>query len=206
MSPFIFIIAILIMSVVIHEVSHGHMAGFLGDPTAKYSGRLTLNPLKHIDPVGSILVPIFAYFYMGVVFGWAKPVPYNPYNLRKGRLGEGLVAVAGPLSNLLIALIFGIFLRFSGAFSLTQSFLDIIGIIVVINIILAVFNLVPIPPLDGSKFLFALLPVNYGLILKRTLEQYSFLFLFLFIFFLWKFIVPVISFLFFIFTGQHFGL
>src|SRR3990167_11078259 len=102
---FIFQIAILIMSVVIHEVSHGYAASFLGDQTAKYQGRLTLNPLKHLDFVGSFLVPAFSYFLGGFIFGWAKPVPYNPYNLRPGRWSEAMVAATGPLSNITLAVI-----------------------------------------------------------------------------------------------------
>src|SRR3989344_1310585 len=110
---FLFQIAILIMSVVIHEVSHGYAASMLGDETARYQGRLTLNPIKHIDPVGSVVVPAISYFLGGFIFGWAKPVPYNPYNLKPGRWSEAIVAIAGPLSNLSLALIFGALLRIS---------------------------------------------------------------------------------------------
>src|SRR3990167_11543260 len=101
----IFQIAVLIMSVVIHEVSHGYVANSLGDPTARLEGRLSLNPIRHLDPFGSILVPIVTSL-SGFTFGWAKPVPYNPYNLRNGRRGEVMVALAGPLSNIIIALFF----------------------------------------------------------------------------------------------------
>ena len=98
------------MSVVIHEVAHGYTAELLGDPTARLQGRLTLNPIKHLDMVGSIIVPIITYISGGVIFGWAKPVPFNPYNLKNRKWGEGLVALAGPLSNLCIALFFSEFL------------------------------------------------------------------------------------------------
>ena len=108
---FLFVIIILIMSVVIHEVSHGYAALALGDPTAKYEDRLTLNPISHLDPVGSVLVPLMGYFLGGFIIGWAKPVPFNPYNLKNTRWGEALVAVAGPISNILIALIFGLIIR-----------------------------------------------------------------------------------------------
>src|SRR3989338_5580912 len=108
---FIFQIAILIMSVVIHEVSHGYSASMLGDQTARYQGRLTLNPIKHLDFVGSFLVPLSSYFLGGFIFGWAKPVPYNPYNLRPGRWSEAIVASAGPVSNIILAIIFGILLE-----------------------------------------------------------------------------------------------
>src|ERR1041384_3295066 len=110
---FLFQIAILIMSVVIHEVSHGYAASMLGDETACYQGRLTLNPIKHLDLVGSFIVPVIAYMTGGFIFGWAKPVPYNPYNLRPGRWSEALVAIAGPISNISLAIIFGLILRFS---------------------------------------------------------------------------------------------
>ena len=96
----IFSIIVLIMSVVIHEVSHGAMAGLLGDPTARLAGRLTLNPLKHLDPIGSVILPlVMALIPGGIIFGWAKPVPYNPYNLRAGKWGPGVVAAAGPVGR-----------------------------------------------------------------------------------------------------------
>ena len=123
---FVFIIAILIMSVVIHEVSHGYAALALGDSTAKYQGRLTLNPLAHLDPVGSFLVPLIGYFFGGFIIGWARPVPFNPYNLRDQKWGEAIVAIAGPISNILLAVIFGLFIRFAPdsffvAFSINPS-------------------------------------------------------------------------------------
>src|SRR3989344_8193335 len=102
----IFPIIILLLSVVFHEVSHGFVAYFLGDPTAKLAGRLTLNPLKHLDPIGSVLVPLLTYSAGGFIFGWAKPVPYNPYNLKAGRWGPALVGVAGPGGPLLLARLF----------------------------------------------------------------------------------------------------
>ena len=112
---FFFQIAVLIMSIVIHEVSHGYAASLLGDQTARYQGRLTLNPVKHLDFVGSILVPTISYLLGGFIIGWAKPVPYNPYNLRPGRWSEAIVAGAGPLSNISLALIFGLLLRFGAS-------------------------------------------------------------------------------------------
>ena len=149
---FIFIIAILLMSIVIHEVSHGYAALWLGDPTAKLQGRLTLNPLKHLDMVGSIIVPFLAFFLAGFVIGWAKPVPYNPYNFQKmHKYGDAIVAAAGPAVNIFLALIFSILIRISDPSIFTASFMDISAFVVIINIILAFFNLIPIPPLDGSK-------------------------------------------------------
>ena len=109
---FILSIAILIMSVVVHEVSHGYAAFLLGDPTAKYAGRLTLNPIKHLEPWGSVFIPLFlAISNAGILFGWAKPVPYNPYNLKNQKYGPAIVGAAGPLSNLALALFAGITMR-----------------------------------------------------------------------------------------------
>ena len=165
---------ILIFSIVIHEVSHGYMAENLGDPTARLAGRLTLNPLVHIDPLGSVILPLLTFFTTGTVFGWAKPVPYNPYNLRNGRMGELMVAFAGPLSNLSIAVVFSILIRAENAYGIFgASALQIFAVVVIVNIALALFNLIPIPPLDGSKILFSLLPLRYSGI-RNFLEKYSF--------------------------------
>jgi Zn-dependent protease len=198
---FIFQIAILIMSVVVHEVAHGYMAYSLGDPTAKYEGRLTLNPVKHLDFLGSIIVPIVAYFSAGFIFGWAKPVPYNPYNLKPGRWSEPLVAAAGPLSNLLLVAVFGLILRLgiSGGWA-SPEFIQITSLVVLINIVLAVFNLMPIPPLDGSKLLFALLPERYYH-WRAEFERYGLFLVILFIFFLWRFVAPIIFSLFRLVVG-----
>ena len=198
---FIFSILILIMSVVVHEVSHGYVANILGDPTARLEGRLTLNPIKHLDPVGSVIVPTATYFLSGFIFGWAKPVPYNPYNLRNQKWGTALVASAGALSNFLIAAVFGILIRFSDDLGIASlAFINIASIVVFLNLILGVFNLIPIPPLDGSKVLFSLLPHRWRHI-QNFLEQYWLFLVFFLIFFLWSFIFPVVSFLFQILTG-----
>ena len=185
------------MSVVIHEVSHGYAASFLGDQTARYQGRLTLNPIKHLDFVGSFIVPSIAYFLGGFIFGWAKPVPYNPYNLKPGRWSEAMVALAGPASNICVAIIFGLLLRFGVG---SPAFIEITSIIVLINIILAVFNLVPIPPLDGSKILFAIFP-NKLFQIRAFFERYGLILVLFFVFFLWQFIFPVIILLFRLITG-----
>ncbi len=191
-------IAILIISIIIHEVAHGYMADRLGDPTARLQGRLTLNPIKHIDPVGSILVPIVTSLG-GFTFGWARPVPYNPYNLKNRRLGEFLIAAAGPASNLLIALIFGIIIRIV-AVDMMTPFIEITARIVIVNIVLAVFNLIPIPPLDGSKLLFSFLPSQYGR-LRQVLEMYAPILILVVVFFLWEAISPIIWPIFKAFTG-----
>lgn len=200
----IFSIAILIMSAVIHEVSHGYMANLLGDPTAKYAGRLTLNPFKHLDFFGSFLVPFITYWAGGFVFGWAKPVPYNPYNLKNPKTGAGLIGAAGPISNFIVAIFFGLIIRFGSDFvAMPASFLQIASLIVFINIILGIFNLVPVPPLDGSKVLFAFLPYGWQKIMD-FLERFGFFFLLIIIFFFSGWILPVVLFLFRTITGIGF--
>lgn len=155
------IIAALILSIVLHEMAHGYAANALGDPTARLRGRLSGNPLVHLDPIGSVLVPAFLFFSgAGMLFGWAKPVPYNPYNLRNQKWGEAMVAAAGPAINIALALFFAVLIRSAGALGLPDSFLDIASYIVYINILLACFNMIPFPPLDGSKILAALLPLR----------------------------------------------
>jgi Zn-dependent protease len=198
----LFAILLLVMSVVVHEVCHGYVAEALGDPTARYAGRLTLNPLKHLDPLGSVIVPfILSLIPPYIVFGWAKPVPVNPYNLKNQRWGELLVAAAGPLSNMAIALFFGLMIRFNSLFPfLPFSFWSIAASVVFINLLLALFNLVPIPPLDGSKIFFGLLPYRFAGI-RDMFERPSLIFFFIFIIFLWQFLDPVIYFLFRLITG-----
>jgi len=202
----IFQLSILLMSIVIHEVSHGIVALWQGDPTAKLMGRLTLNPIKHLDVWGSFLVPLMLFVFSGgnFLFGWAKPVPYNPYNLRNQKWGAAMVGAAGPLSNFAVAIVFGIALRF---FPLTpdlvfmQNLFQVFIIIVMINILLGVFNLVPIPPLDGSKLLFSILPPHMSHI-QRMLEQYGFIILLFFIFFAFRVIFPIVGGLFHLITGM----
>lgn len=178
----IFSILVLLISVVIHELSHGYAAYIQGDPTAYYEGRLTLNPLKHIEFMGSIFVPFATYILSKglIAFGWAKPVPYNPYNLRNQRWGEAIVAIAGPASNLLLAVVFGLAIRF-GFGALPVNFLKLSGIIVLTNLSLAVLNLLPVTPLDGSKILFSVLPHRF-MRYRFQFEQYSFLFVLIIIF------------------------
>jgi Zn-dependent protease len=200
---FVFAIAVLIMSVVIHEVSHGYSAYFLGDPTAKYAGRLTLNPLRHLDFLGSLIVPMMTFLLGGFIIGWAKPVPYNPYNLRNQKWGPAVVGIAGPLSNLFVAAVFGLFLRFGQTLLLPDSFFQIAALIVFINLILAFFNLIPIPPLDGSKLLFSLLPYRWQHI-QYFLERYGFFLLILFIMFFWRLFLPIVLILFKSLTGIAF--
>jgi Zn-dependent protease len=193
----IFSIIIFIFSVIIHEVSHGWAAYVQGDNTAKFQGRLTLNPIPHIDLFGSIILPMMLIFSgSSMVIGWAKPVPYNPYNLKYQRWGEAIVAFAGPLSNIVLAVIFGLFIRLGIFTSLINPF----TYIVFINLLLAVFNLVPIPPLDGSKILFSIFPNSFYEV-RQFFERYGVFVLIFFVFFLWEYIYPIIFFAFKFITG-----
>ncbi len=172
------------MSVVVHEVSHGYVADILGDPTARFSGRLTLNPISHLDPFGSVILPLLTFFTTGFIFGWAKPVPYNPYNLQKGKYGPGIVALAGPMANFVIAIFFALFVRF-GVGSFSPFVIELAAYVVLINLLLGFFNLIPIPPLDGSKVVASFLPYNLYQKWSRieaVTTQYSLIFLFLFVF------------------------
>ncbi len=189
----IFFILILIISIVVHEVSHGWSAYFLGDPTAKHAGRLTLNPIPHTDPIGSLLLP-FLLIISGspILFGWAKPVPYNPYNLRGGKWGPALVALAGPASNIIIALIFSALINFVPSFDLSSG-LGVFALqIVIINVILAIFNLFPIPPLDGSKVLFALLPYRFKYV-ENLMVQYQLVLIIVLLLLAGTLILPILN-------------
>ncbi|XKT74694.1 MAG: site-2 protease family protein [Patescibacteria group bacterium UBA2163] len=174
MSPEIALIAIVIviLSIIFHEVAHGYIANMLGDPTARLQGRLTLNPIPHIDPVGSVLIPgILLLSGTPFLIGWAKPVPYNPYNLRYGKWGETLVSAAGPAVNILIAALFALLIRLDLITS--PVFFQVAVLAIFANIALAIINLIPIPPLDGSKILRAVLPSQAALSYAR-LEQMTY--------------------------------
>lgn len=209
-----FYIVILLYSVIIHEVSHGVMALWLGDLTAKYAGRLNLNPANHIDPVGSIAVPLVMMFTTGFAFGWAKPVPYNPYNLRDQKWGPAWVALAGPASNFSIAFVAAIIAkilpvalaikldvleRFVGVLGGAGDWADrwghlaqavagsggsiLFGLLIMIifwNVVLGMFNLLPIPPLDGSKLMYSIFNLKTETIIM--FEQLGFILLLLVIF------------------------
>ncbi len=191
----VFQVLVLVFSVVVHEVSHGFAAEELGDDTARRAGRLTLNPIKHLDPFGSVILPfLLSLVPGGVVFGWAKPVPFDPRRLKDPRKGSMLIALAGPLSNLALAGIFAIAVRLIVYFQVVELVpaIAFLKIIIVINIVLAVFNLVPIPPLDGSKILFFFLPrKTEGL--QMLFERYGFIILLAFIFFGFEIIHPVME-------------
>ena len=196
---FIISIIILIMSVVVHELSHGYAADLLGDPTPRLQGRLTLNPLKHLELFGSFIVPVVTSM-LGFTFGWAKPVEWNPYNVKNKRVGELVISLAGPASNIFIAIVFGLVVRFGNEL-LPLSFIVIASYVVGINIVLAIFNLIPIPPLDGSKILFSLLPARFAQI-RENLERYSIFFFLILVFFLWRFVEPIIPLIFKAITGM----
>jgi len=190
----VFQLAILLMSVVIHEFAHGWMAFRLGDTTAKNYGRLTLNPIKHLDLWGSLVVPFMIFVFSGgsAIFGWAKPVPFNPNNLRDQKYGIAKVAIAGPSANLLIALIFGLILRFNQSeLFISSGMAQIFSLTIFLNILLAVFNLIPLPPLDGSKILFTFLPDSLRDV-RIFLEQYGMFVLLFFIFFAFEWVLPII--------------
>jgi Zn-dependent protease len=178
----IFYFIILIFSVILHELAHGYMAFSLGDPTAKYEGRLTFNPLKHLDPFGSVILPLLLFItHVPILIGWAKPVPINPYNFRDQKWGEIKVSLAGPATNFAIAVIFGLLIRFFYGI-LPTNLIEFFVIIVNLNLVLAIFNLVPIPPLDGSWILFHFLPDSFFKV-KMFLQQYGTVVLVFFLFF-----------------------
>lgn len=161
--------AAIIIALTVHEFSHAAMAFYLGDPTAKMEGRLTLNPLAHLDLWGTLML-----FLAG--FGWGKPVPFNPYNLKNQKWGPALVSLAGPASNLLMVVTFSLVIKFIyPALNLApeNALFQFLYFLVIINGILMIFNLLPIPPLDGSKLLFAVLPKSLDNV-KIFLQRYGF--------------------------------
>jgi len=200
----IFWIVALLYSVVIHEVSHGAVAYSLGDPTAKNLGRLTLNPIKHLDMFGSILLPLILVILRSpFIFGYAKPVPYNPLNLRDRKYGPAKVAIAGPASNIALAVLFGLTLRFLPDIFSSSLVPELLTIVVTLNLFLAIFNLFPIPPLDGHWLLMTFLPAKFDAI-RVILYRYSFILLLMFLFFIFPLLIPLIRELFQLITGIGF--
>jgi len=193
----LFLYIVIVLSATFHEYSHGFIAYKLGDSTAKDAGRLTLNPLAHIDLYGTVIIPLFLLLSpAGIFVGWAKPVPYNPYNLKDQKYGSLKVGIAGPGSNLLIALIIGLFLRLFISNPITPFF-GLLMLIVYINIFLALFNLIPLPPLDGSKVLMDLFPrFSRGIM---SLGFFGIFFALLVAFFI---LSPLAGFIFQLITGQ----
>jgi len=195
---------VFIYSVVIHEVSHGFAAQALGDDTAQMMGRLSLNPLKHIDMFGSIILPLLLWLAGSpFLFGYAKPVPYNPRNLRDQKYGPIKVALAGPVSNISVAVIFGLMLRFFPDILPATIIPQLFALIVAINLVLAVFNLIPIPPLDGHWVLMTLLPARFNNF-KSFLYRYSIFFFLIFIILFYPIIFPAVPWLFHLITGLNF--
>ncbi|MBI4160017.1 site-2 protease family protein [Candidatus Wolfebacteria bacterium] len=202
LSSGIFLYLVIIFSAVFHEYSHGWMALQLGDDTAKREGRLTLNPLRHIDPFGTVLIPLLLLFTSGMFIGWAKPVPYNPANLRDQKYGSLKVGLAGPGANLLIALILGLGIRFfagsiAGSFDESALFLKFLALIIYINIFLALFNLIPVPPLDGSKVIMDLFPGAW-----RYIESVGFMGIFVALFVSYYALSPIAQFIFGLIVGH----
>lgn len=202
LNNIIFLVIILVFSAAVHEYMHGWMADRLGDPTAKLAGRLTLNPIKHLDLFGSILLPFLLIISnVGFIFGWAKPVPYNPYNLRDKKYGPAKVAAAGPLGNFILAFLLVLAWRFMPIDSLEFNFF--MSSAIYINLLLMVFNLLPIPPLDGSKILAAFLPFEVA---NRylSLERFGFFFIIFFLLFAFRLILPLVYILFNLLTWGMF--
>lgn len=193
MSNFLLTIPFFFAAIILHEFAHGWVANKLGDSTAKYSGRLTLNPLAHIDPFGTLLLPLLLIILNSpVIFGWAKPVPVNFWNLRHPKRDMVLVGIAGPLANFLIAIILSLSLKII----LSPVLINLFTYAILINLVLGVFNLMPVPPLDGSRVVSGILPMKLALIYNR-LERYGVIIIFLLLFFnildLW--IWPIVNFL-----------
>jgi Zn-dependent protease len=176
-----------LFAISLHEVAHGWVASFFGDKTAKMTGRLSLNPLKHIDPIGTVLVPILMLVVSNFVFGWAKPVPVDPRNMRNPRRDMAIVALAGPISNLLMAFCWGgiaklgIYLEQNGSEWFGTPLILMGGAGIMINVVLAVLNLLPLPPLDGGRIFSSILPRRSAYYLSM-LEPYSFFILVLLMF------------------------
>ncbi len=196
--PALFYFLVIIPSAIMHEYAHGWMADRLGDPTARYAGRLSLDPRVHIDPIGSLLLPLLLFFGTGgsFMFAYAKPVPFNPNNLRDQRWGPVYVALAGPFVNLFIALVVGLLIQILPE----STFSGLLYIIVLANVLLAVFNCVPIPPLDGSKVLYAFLPASMENF-KIALERFGFVLVLIFVFYFSHVINPIVDYFVALFTG-----
>lgn len=200
MALSVFSLIILLFSVALHEAAHGFAAYKMGDPTAKYEGRLTLNPIKHLDPFGSVLFPAILLLITGgrgPIFGWAKPVPINPYNFRDQKKGEVVSAIAGPLANIALALFAGLIARF---FANIYPVFYLACAICLTNLSLAIFNLIPVPPLDGSHLLINFWPGD-ELEIRNFFKRYGFVILALMIMFGLDWISPLVFKIFYFIVG-----
>lgn len=192
-TQLLFFVIVIIPSAILHEYAHAFAADKLGDPTPGLAGRLTINPIPHIDLWGTLIMPFLLFFLSqgSFMFAYAKPVPFNPLALRWPRWGSAAVGVAGPVANLIVAFGLGLVVRNVPA----SAFTDFLQIVVLANILLAVFNLVPIPPLDGHHILFSALPDRWYT-LKAWLQRYGFILLIVFLVFFFRLIYPIIYWLF----------
>lgn len=186
----VFLLIALVMSITLHEFAHALAGHYLGDSTAQIKGRLTLNPLAHIDPVMTLMLPaLLIITHSPVVFGAAKPVPFNPWAVHWGKWGAALVALAGPATNLLLAVFFALCLRI---IPLPGSGLQLFVTIIEVNVAFGVFNLIPFPPLDGSRLLYAVAPMGVREIMDR-IERAGIVMVFLLLFLAYPFISPVLA-------------
>lgn len=193
MESKIFLYVVIVFSSIIHEYCHAWAAYAQGDSTAKNQGRLTLNPIPHLDMMGTVVIPLFLLFFANAFIGWAKPVPINPQNFKNQKWGIKIVSLAGPASNLFVALILGLLIRFSVFPFLILPF----GLIAYVNIFLALFNLIPIPPLDGSKLIMDIFPK-----LEQKIGK-SFIGIFLALIIAITILPYIAGFIFIIFTGHN---
>lgn len=185
------VIGSVLISMTLHEAMHAYTSNWLGDDTARLMGRLTINPLKHIDPINTILMPVILYILVGIPFGAAKPVPFNPNRLRHDEFGAALVGIAGPLTNLFLAVVSGFWLRFILGFE-ANAINEGVLLFMIVNLSFFVFNMIPFPPLDGSRVLYALAPEPVQN-LMRTIERGGISFFFVFLFLFYPFITQVIG-------------
>ncbi len=178
---FVFLLNViyLVVAISIHEFAHAFAADRLGDPTARVAGRLTLNPIAHIDPVGTILLPLGLLLLSGgsFAYGWGKPTPFDPYNLKNPRRDSAIISIAGPISNLLLAIAVSILIRFT-----PYVFAVFLTPLILTNIGLAIFNLIPVGPLDGQKIIFGLLPRDLAYEFQAIMNRYGMLILLFLIF------------------------
>ena len=193
MTSIIISITVFMIVIVVHELAHGYVAYLLGDNTAKDAGRLTFNPIRHADPMGTIILPIMLILvHSPVIFGWAKPVPINPYNFKNVRKGVFLTSIAGPASNMVLALFFAVLFK-TGLFAPQSIIWNFLLMGVLISLVLGIFNLIPIPPLDGANILASILPPALASKYMR-MQKYGFLILIalLYLGLLNKLILPVV--------------